>query len=223
MKDTFKSSEKFNTLLFSQRHECRSKRQKLRIYGMSELYQELSEEYQLFKDYLPSPLQNVLDIGCGLGYIDVVLFDQHPNLKLHMFDAAAEVKGKVDLFYNDLNLTKEFLMLNDVPASNITLIDATSTGNGQHDNQNPEIFKSLPKMDLVISMYAWGWHSRITKFIKEVSEVLRPGGRFIIEVKGEITADSHQDNLQKISVQSFKHLKSIQINQGRYLLIAERT
>lgn len=222
MKNSFKSNDKFNDLLYKQRHECRAKRQKLRTYGMKELYQELCEEYKLFKDYLPKDLHRVLDIGCGLGYIDVVISDHNPDLSFYMFDAASSGDGKVYLFYNNLELTREFLTLNDIPNERITLIDATSTGIEQAKNQNPDVLKGLPPIDLVVSTYAWGWHSRIPKFIAEVSEVLRPGGRVIIEVKGDVGENHHQDNLETIKAHGFTHLDSIQVMKGKHLFIIEK-
>jgi SAM-dependent methyltransferase len=220
MKNTFKSNEKFNTYLHLQRHECRQKRQKIRSYGMKEMYQELLNQFHLFEKYIPTGTKCVLDIGCGLGYIDVILSRHIPDLNLYMFDSLLETNNKVNLFYNDLSLTKEFLILNDVNPEKIFLINATATGNDQIINLDPNCFKTLPKIDFVISLYAWGWHSRLPKFIKEVYEVLREGGRFIIEIKGNVNDDS--ENLTCLKTNNFRYIESIQIFKGRYLLIAEK-
>ncbi len=222
-KSSFIIDNKFQELLCKQRHECRSKRQRLKTFGMDELYQDLYRQYLLFKPYLLSETKNVLDIGCGLGYIDVVLNDHIPDLNFYLFDSHSTYEGKTKVgnFYNDLDMTRKFLILNGVGKKNTFLIDATPTGTGQVENLAPDILKELPKMDLVVSKFAWGWHSRISKYIKEVSDVMNPGGILSIDVKGTLN-DHYYGELEKVTSQGFEHIDSVQDQEGKVVLTARK-
>lgn len=215
---TFKTNNKFSELLYQQRHECRAKRQSIRKYSILELEQELLLHYDSFKKYLPR-LNNILDIGCGLGYIDIILHRNHPNAQLFLLDSMSSFEVKVNKFYNNLELTKEFLILNEVPNNQINLIDASTTGSNMFINQNPDILKELPKMDLVISCYAWGWHSRISKYIEEVSNQMNTGGVLVLDCKGSSSTPKCQFEIDKIKEHGFSILDMID-TKGKYVVVA---
>ena len=101
-----------------------------------------------------------------------------------MFDALDTfVSGQVKNFYSNLNLTKKFMSAHGVDENNIFLVDASKTGTDRGVNRDSECFSKLPKMDLVVSMYSWGWHFRIEKYIKEVSNIMNTGGLLVLEMK----------------------------------------
>lgn len=222
MNDTFKMDSKFLDLLQKQRHECRDKRQKNRTYGPDELYQELYFHFLLFKHYLPRKVKTILDIGCGLGYIDVILSRELRKADLYLFDSMSSNNDKVYNFYNDLGLTREFLKLNGVDKRKIHLVDATSCGVSQEHNDNPEVFKDLPKMDLVVSCYAYGWHSRINKYIREVSELMNTGGLLVLDCKGSKTHGHYEREIGAIKDNGFEHIDSVQVFDGKYVMIARK-
>lgn len=219
---SFKFDPKFDYYLAAQRHECRAKRQKIKNYNARDLYKELYKTFTLFENHLPKNLNNILDVGCGLGYIDVIISHQISGLNYFMFDTMFSEYSKVKYFYNDLTLTKEFLILNGIPKENINLIDASKTGNSQTENNDPGALSNLPIMDLVISQFAWGWHSRIIKYIKEVSAITKPGSLLVLDVKGKLDTDTHQDNITLINQFGFKLLDAIVTDENKYLLIAKR-
>ncbi len=217
---TFLSNPKFDELLFKQRHQCRLKRQKVLKYGMDELYQELENHYQLFSKYL-LPVFNVLDLGCGLGYIDAVIFSHHKDANFYLLDSWKSVSHKVYNFYNDLSLTREFLELNGMPTNQIHLVDATPCGTSYYVNDAPEVFNIIPKIDLAISCYYLGWHATITKYIADISKVMNPGGLLVLDCKGEVE-NFNQLNGPLILENGFEVVELIQMFQGKYILIARK-
>ena len=187
MNNKFIIDDEFQKLLCIQRHSCRSNRQKVSKFDGEDLYKDLSIVYDIFEEHLPKPVTNVLDVGCGLGYIDVVIHDRYTlrqPLNFYMFDALDTlVSGQVKNFYSNLNLTKKFMLAHGANENNIFLVDALKTGSERSINEDPECFSGLPKMDLVVSMYSWGWHFSIEKYIKEVSNIMNTGGLLVLEMK----------------------------------------
>lgn len=199
MNNKFIIDDEFKELLCIQRHSCRSSRQRLEKYDGEDLYKDLSITYDMFEKHLPKCVLNVLDVGCGLGYIDIVIndrLDSSPNF--YMFDAMdSHVSGRVKEFYSNLKATRRFMLANGVNENNIFLVDASNTGSNNSVNKDPKCFscggryvggkkesiKRLPNMDLVVSMYSWGWHFSIKKYIKEVSRIMNTDGLLVLEIK----------------------------------------
>ena len=92
-----------------------------------ELFQK---EISTMKDFLPSNLENIMDIGCGLGVINIFLnrlFQTRPNF--YLLD-----KNYIDYkiiygfsqnyeSYNNLNETKKLLLNNGLKDTQINMID----------------------------------------------------------------------------------------------------
>jgi ubiquinone/menaquinone biosynthesis C-methylase UbiE len=74
------------------------------------------KEYNIIKNYLPNKTNNIMDVGCGLGIINIFLQQHYKNnLKYFLID-----KNKIDLkikygfqdnyeSYNDLLETKKLI------------------------------------------------------------------------------------------------------------------
>ena len=211
--------DKFQKLLCIQRHSCRGNRQKVKKFDGEDLYKDLNIIYDMFEEHLPKHVSNMLDVGCGLGYIDVVINDRLDNLpNFYMFDALDTlVSGEVKNFYSNLKLTRKFMSVHGVDENNIFLVDASKTGTDHGINRDPECFSGLPKMDLVVSMYSWGWHFRIEKYIKEVSNVMRTGGLLVLEIK---TPESTDETL--INGHGFNLVDIVNREKRRCLFIARK-
>ena len=154
--------------------------------------QQMKSEYETIQTALPKECSAILDIGCGIGGINVFLFDyynRNPKLKFHMLD-----KSQVDsnifygfekeaAFYNSLAMTKKFLSLNGIPYENIDLQDVSET-------------KDFPKnLDLVISLRSWGFHYPVNTYLKKTYRALNTDGRLILDIR---TGSSGQSELEEL-------------------------
>jgi L-malate glycosyltransferase len=131
--------------------------------------------------YLPSAPSAILDIGAGLGGIDLTLyhyFKSYPTLYLLDKDGLllgrhGGYHGYVEDFshYNSFQWTRRFLEVNGVPAEKINTIDITTS--------------SFPteKFDLVISLLSWGFHFPVDTYIQDVHKQLKKGGRLILDIR----------------------------------------
>jgi len=82
-------------------------------------------EIDTFKDFLPKTINNIMDVGCGLGIINILLNKLYNNkINFYLLD-----KNRIDKkikygfnsnyeSYNDLNLTKKILIENNVCTKN---------------------------------------------------------------------------------------------------------
>lgn len=129
---------------------------------------------------LPSNVSSILDIGCGIGGVDIYLYHLLNKPKIHLLDEN-KVERKIwymfekkGAFYNSLNLSKEILVKNSVRSQDINLIIVPKNGNIN------VIKKSI---DLVISNISWGYHYPVDVYIDSVSEALSDKGCLIIDIR----------------------------------------
>jgi len=110
-------------------------------------YQEsLHSDFENMLPYLPENVETVLDIGCGLGGIDVLLQRHYPGASFILMDGTGDAPRKVGYGtemepFNDMALTMKTMYLNGVQAVESPI------------NPNAEI-----QCDLVISLLSWCWH-----------------------------------------------------------------
>jgi SAM-dependent methyltransferase len=144
----------------------------------------IRNEFETISNYLPQSCSSILDIGCGIGAINVLLYQHYTQNQGDVINLYLLDKTKVDSnihygfnpvgeFYNSLQLTRRVLLENGIPAPNINLIDA---------NEN----NSIPiraKLDLVTSYFSWGFHYPVTTYLETVYDMLNSGGRLILDVR----------------------------------------
>ena len=92
-----------------------------------ELFQK---EIELIKNYLPKKAENIMDIGCGLGIINIFLnkiYNNQPNFFLldkNRIDKVIKYGFSSDYeSYNDLMETRNLLINNDISSNSINTID----------------------------------------------------------------------------------------------------
>ena len=229
MAKKFIIDDEFKQLLYSQRHSCRSNRQGVRKFDGGDLYKDLSIVYEHFKEYLPERVSNVLDVGCGLGYIDVVINDRLDNsANFYMFDAMDSFTGgNVKKFYSNLETTKKFMTAHGVDQENVFLVDASKTGSDSLTNEDPECFSGLPNVDLVVSMCSWGWHFKIEKYIKEVSDIMSSGGLLVLEMKEFSYDTTSERNAGSLISNGFSVISVAELNDDmdsckRFIVISRK-
>ena len=116
-------------------------------------------EIESIKDYLPKNAENIMDIGCGLGIINIYLnqiYNNQPNFFLldkNRIDKEIKYGFSSEYeSYNDLNQTKNLLLNNNI--------------NSLHTIDVEKDIKIENKIDLVISLKSMGYHYPIDQYLK---------------------------------------------------------
>jgi hypothetical protein len=143
---------------------------------------EMESEYQSIKPWLPEKVETILDIGCGVGGINVLLYRHYQfdhNIKFFMLDKT-RLNPKMyygfksaGAFYNSLGITQNLLEENEIPRMNIQLIEATP------DFQIPFAFQA----DLVISLISWGFHYPVSTYLQPVYDHMASGAHLILDIR----------------------------------------
>lgn len=146
------------------------------------LYNEdFEREYRILAPALPAECARLLDIGCGVAGIDVLLHrhyaDRNPAVilldKTHVEQSIYYGFKNRGAFYNSLDVAREVLTSNGIPEDGIHLIQATD--DQRIDTDGP--------IDLVISLISWGFHYPVETYLDRVHELLRPQGRLILDLR----------------------------------------
>ena len=135
------------------------------------------KELETFKAFLPDSAENIMDIGCGLGIINIYL-NKFFNKKSNFFLLdKSRIDKKINYgfssnyeSYNDLNETKNILLENDVDSGCIYLFDVEKK------------FQIKKKMDLVISLKSMGYHYPIDNYINLLKNCCTNNTVFIFDV-----------------------------------------
>ncbi len=163
--------------------------------------EDMLEEYYDIKNFLPERCSRILDIGCGIGSINIFLYEHYnhdQDLEIHLLDKTAldqdvnyGFKNEA-AFYNSLELAKHFLTLNSIPVNNVITHEVT-----------PDY--SIPingTVDLIISLISWGFHYPVSVYLNQVSELLSENGRIIIDIRKDTGAEKELNS-------TFKHVEII--------------
>lgn len=142
----------------------------------------MGAEFAEITPHLPLRAAAVLDIGCGVGGLDVLLSRHYAQQggapQLYLVDKT-EVSPRIyygfhpsAAVYNSLAVTGELLAANGVDAAHVHLIDAA------------DFAAQVPGgLDVALSLYAWGFHFPVDTYLDAVHERLRPGGVLILDVR----------------------------------------
>ena len=135
------------------------------------------KEFQTFENILPSNINSVLDIGCGLGIVQIFFYKKYKNdLKFFMLD-----KDKIDKnirygfnenyeSYNDLSETKNLLRNNGIPEKQIFIKDVDKP------------IDIDTKIDFVLSLKSMGYHYPIEKYFELFKKVCTKETEFVFDI-----------------------------------------
>jgi SAM-dependent methyltransferase len=159
---------------------------------------DMEAELLDIEKFLPSKAKNILDIGCGIGGINIFLsqYYKSPETAHYCLD-----KTQLDniyygfkeraAFYNSLEITREFLSLNGI--NNIILLPAN----------NNNTIETNEKFDLILSLISWGFHYPVEIYLDQAYAHLNGGGHLIIDIrkdtKGLNTIKEKFENIITIS------------------------
>lgn len=127
--------------------------------------------------HLPSKLDVLLDIGCGIGGADVVLYHALRPKRMYLLDKDGVDSSiwygftKEGAAYNSFDLLRSLLISNGVPEDVFQLIDISH-------QPFPQI-----RFDLVISLLSWGFHYPVSTYLPVVYDSLTEVGVLIIDVR----------------------------------------
>ena len=135
------------------------------------------KEFETFKNYIPNSAENIMDIGCGLGIINIYLNEFFEKKPVFFLLDKNRVDRKIKYgfssnyeSYNDLNETKNILLNNNIDTNRINLYDVEKQ------------FLITKKMDLVISLKSMGYHYPINTYIELLRNCCTKNTVFIFDI-----------------------------------------
>jgi hypothetical protein len=150
--------------------------------------------YDSIKEFLPIECHNILDIGGGVGVMDVpIMKHYYPVPKLAVLDGVWwEVGDKIkhDIPFNSPKATNELLQANGLRLE--TYITPSIAGAWK---ECPVVFEPF---DLIVSFAAWGFHFSPATYLDFVMQYSHPGTRIVLDLR------NGKEDWQEILQQQFK-------------------
>jgi SAM-dependent methyltransferase len=130
----------------------------------------------LMRPWLPEKAETVLDVGAGIGAIDARLNEIYPEAHFYLLDRTGldvEYGQHAEhIYYNSQEAARQLLSWNGVDLERVHMIDATD------DYAVP-----VKEVDLVLSIFSWGWHYPVGTYAEAVGEATKAGGTLIMDVR----------------------------------------
>jgi SAM-dependent methyltransferase len=142
---------------------------------------ELRGEFAAITPALPPTAKHILDVGCGLAGIDILLYAHYREGQPHIYLMDKSTTDshihygheQTASFYNDLSVARAFLEQNAVPASAIHLIEA----------ERGNISAQHVEFDLIVSLLSWGFHYPLSTYLDEALQRLAPRGAIVVDIR----------------------------------------
>lgn len=141
------------------------------------------KDYDMIKHTLPTQVENILDIGCGLGLIDLALYNHYNgNISINLLDKTntisedTSVRGfnKEYVFYNSMDATVETLTSNGVAENTLHAYEV-----------NDDSLQAIEgkQFDLIMSFLSCGWHYSIETYVELIKKTLKADGVLILDIR----------------------------------------
>jgi len=175
--------------------------QRTAIRRLDLMYSEIIEyDLATMKRWLPQRVESVLDIGCGIAAIDARLHGIYPDADFYLLDKTAlnvqYGEATEQVFYTSLQTALRMMVNNGVPVKQVHLLEAADDYTIPFDT----------KVDLALSLFAWGWHFSLGTYAEEVVRLVRPDGLLIVDVRN--------NEGEEILLESFELENSIGLFDG---------
>lgn len=164
---------------------------KVRNKKIKRLYElDIQHEYNSFRHRLPESCSCVLDIGCGVAGVDVLIQRHYgkKDIRFYLLDKTRTDRRihygfeKLGSFYNSLLVAREVLCLNGISADNIVLLEV---------NEAYEI-TIINEIDLIVSLLSWGYHYPVAVYLDSVYSLISNRGCVILDIR------KNSDGLQRL-------------------------
>lgn len=141
------------------------------------------KDYDMIKSSLPTQVDNILDIGCGLGLIDLALYNHYNgNININLLDKTntisedTSVRGfnKEYIFYNSMDATTETLTSNGVAESALHTYEVSDESLQAIEGK---------QYDLIMSFLSCGWHYSIETYVELIKKTLKADGVLILDIR----------------------------------------
>jgi len=156
---------------------------KLREENIKEQYlDEIKREFHCIREYLPDDTTSVLDVGCGVGGMNLFLSDYYEKQQpiFYLFDKT-EISDSIyyqfhdkAAFYNSLDVAAESLRQNGVNDKNLHTLDADEFD-----------LSELKQVDLCLSMISWAFHYPLETYLDEVLNCLSEDGSLLLDFRND--------------------------------------
>jgi len=194
-----------------ERHVMRHVERRRRDAVAQAYWEGMRDDYASLKPHLPERATSILDIGCGLGGIDLMLYRHYEDASPAM--ALLDRDGVSDrvyygyepdaAHYASLALARRFLIDNGVPAEAVTTFDSDTDG-----------YPADRRFDLIVSVVSWGFHYPLETYLADVDRTLSDGGRLIIDVREGTNAE------QKLA--AIGEVETVEVSRWRQRLCVRR-
>lgn len=150
--------------------------------------EQVRRDYELLAPHLPATLSRVLDIGCGIGGIDVLIHQNHGRPQMDLMDGTGVAAAKFGFLerlepYNDMQVTMDVMRMNRVDgASCLDLMSELDEG----------------AYDLVLSLLSWGHHYPVRIYLSRVTQALKPGGLVVLDLR------KHRASAEELTVRGYQ-------------------
>lgn len=144
--------------------------------------EDMARIFESFRQYLPETVNHVLDIGSGVGGINILTyqaFESRPEIWLLDKSGMSDVWNKgyhentsTFSYYNSFEYAVALLSLNGVPSSKVHCCDFDIDG-----------FPYGKKFDLIYSFLSWGFHYPISVYLEDVSKSLSSRGILVVDIR----------------------------------------
>ena len=140
----------------------------------------IHEDFEMIRPHLPADAARILDIGCGIGGLDVLLHRHYSGEPGPVIDLLDRTNPRTIPsygfhremeFYNALEISSAVLRDNGIPADAFRTLDAA-------DGEFPK-----GPLDLVISIASWGFHYPLSTYLDRVVGALDTGGTLILDLR----------------------------------------
>ena len=145
----------------------------------------MNSEFETIRPYITEPTNIVLGIGPGIAGLEICLSNHSRNTLGNTPHLILLDKTGIDPIYygyhekaaayNSLDISCKALVLNGHPQDKIEPVDASEAQRLLKDYKG--------QIDLVTSLIAWGFHFPLSTYLDLVFELLRPGGKLIVDVR----------------------------------------
>lgn len=157
------------------------------VYDQSELQNIINVKNKLLQigfDYvndqilkhMPSTPLTIVDIGCGVGILDMMLYKHLNNgSKFYMFDGENTRTKAVPIYDSSSDTINE----------DRAILDGISTNNFDQDDfiiRDPRVPGAWDgiQADIVMTHGSWGLHYPLDTYLEQVDTILKPGGYLLV-------------------------------------------